>query len=207
MIFKEEAGIKITFGDKSTPLPSEAKRVIQVHGKNCMIVEDPNQQTDHIEADALVTALPGVTLAIKTADCLPILLYDSKEKIIAAVHAGWRGAKAGIIEESLEVMRSLGAKEIKASLGPSIKLDSYQVGEEFRDFFPDKYFIKKLEKFYFDLPKFAQDSLEKAGVREIWTSDLDTYSNKNLYSYRRSNGKLLTHERNLSFIYMSTFVN
>ena len=206
MISGKKAVIQWVFGDKNTPLPSEAKRVNQVHSDKLVLVLDPAEDTSLQEADALITRVPGILLSVKTADCLPLLLYDEKAQVIAAVHAGWKGAKLGIIERSLEAMRSLGAQEITALLGPSIQKDSYEVGQEFRDFFPDKYFSTANNSLFFDLPFFAKDSLIKAGIKDLWSSDLDTYQSNDFYSYRRANktGNPLTNqERQFSFIQLN----
>jgi YfiH family protein len=206
MIFGQKTGIRWVFGDKNTPLPSEAKRVNQVHSNKVIIVLDLAEDTSLQEADALVSKVPGIILSVKTADCLPLLLYDPEAKVIAAVHAGWRGAQLGIIERSLEAMKELGAKEITALLGPSIQKNSYEVGQEFRDFFPDKYLTAADTSLFFDLPLFAKDILIKAGIKDLWSSDLDTYQSNDFYSYRRSTklGKPLeSHARQFSFIQLN----
>jgi YfiH family protein len=203
MIFGQKAGIRWVFGDKNTPLPSEAKRVNQVHSNKVVLVLDPAEDTSLEMADALVTKVPGMILSVKTADCLPLLLYDPAAKVIGAVHAGWRGAQLGIIERSLEVMKELGAKDITALLGPSIQKDSYEVGKEFRDFFPDKYLTAANTSLFFDLPSFAKDILIKAGIKDLWSSDLNTYQSNDFYSYRRSSklGKPLpSQKRQFAFI-------
>lgn len=87
------------------------------------------------KCDGYVTDTEGVTLGVKTADCVPILMCDAENKIIGAVHAGWRGAFSGIAGECVAKMRKLGAKaeNIRAAIGPCIHSCCYEVGEDFRD--------------------------------------------------------------------------
>ena len=88
------------------------------------------------ETDALVTNQPGLCLCVQTADCVPVLLFDPKAKVIAAVHAGWRGTVGGIVENAVRKMtRNYGAsaENIMAAIGPSISPDIYEVGDEVVD--------------------------------------------------------------------------
>jgi polyphenol oxidase len=95
----------------------------QVHGNQVVIVDRPGACAG-AEADAAVTAGPGAALVVRTADCAPVGLA-SPEGIVGAVHAGWRGLMAGVLEAAVEVMRSLGAGEVSAALGPCIGAHAY----------------------------------------------------------------------------------
>jgi YfiH family protein len=101
-------------------------RLRQVHGAEVVVVEHPGQHAG-AEADAAVTNLRGAMLAILTADCAPIALA-SADGVIGAVHAGWRGLVAGVVERTVEAMRALGANHIEAALGPCIHPECYEFG-------------------------------------------------------------------------------
>lgn len=146
--------------------------------------------------DSLITTTPNLLLAIQTADCVPVLFYSPENKIIAAVHAGWRGAVKGILESTVEKMVQLGAEKNKiyAALGPCIWQESYQVGEDFIETlksYPDGYQEQFLIKdktpgyFFFDLPGYIQCRLQKAGLQHIDPSPFNTFSNpEKFFSYR-----------------------
>nr|WP_319511195.1 peptidoglycan editing factor PgeF [uncultured Draconibacterium sp.] len=87
------------------------------------------------ETDALVSNQPGLCLCVQTADCVPVLLFDPVEKVVAAVHAGWRGTVGGIVEKAISKMTNYGAsaKNIVAAIGPSISPEIYEVGDEVVD--------------------------------------------------------------------------
>lgn len=178
--------------------------VNQKHTNQIVIIDSPDKihpKTSRPQADAIVTNLKNLPIAIQTADCLPILLFDEEKGIIAAVHAGWRGAKSGIIENAIDAMISLDANihNINAIIGPAIQQNSYQVSEDFyQDFLNEdksnQIFFKKCSKdaskFLFNLPAYAIAKLEKKGIENITDSGIDTYHNANkFFSYRRSTHK------------------
>src|SRR5579862_4251101 len=104
----------------------------QRHTDNVVVV-DKEWAGDPPVADAMVTDRPGRVLGILTADCAPVLLADAKARVVGAAHAGWRGALAGIVDNTVQAMVKLGAEpgRIRAAVGPSIAQASYQVGPEF----------------------------------------------------------------------------
>lgn len=160
----------------------------QVHGTKVIHVTQPlNQET---EGDGLVTQVKGVALGILTADCGPVLFYDPFAGVIGACHAGWVGAKDGIIQETLRAMESLGGKraQIYAALGPTVQQMSYEVGPEFPEFFQDydTYFLpaKKEGHHYFNLPRYILDQLLKGGVEHIDDIRQNTFTG-NFASRRR----------------------
>ena len=102
----------------------------QVHGIEVVTVETPWAAGDGPRADALVTARAGLALGIITADCAPVLFHDAKAGIIGAAHAGWRGAAAGILEATAAAMAVLGARAIRAVVGPCIAQSGYEVGPD-----------------------------------------------------------------------------
>jgi YfiH family protein len=175
------------------------KLVNQNHSNSVISVTQDNthQSTSEIEADGIVTHVPGIALAVTTADCCPILLCDTKAQVIAAVHAGWRGALASIIPNAVATMVSLGAStsNIQAAIGPSIGQNSYEVGEEFYLQFisqntqNQRFFTKNNDRqtWYFDLKAYVASSLRTSGVRQIEDLAVNTYTEpQHLFSCRRS---------------------
>lgn len=102
----------------------------QVHGADVVVVDDPAAPPEGVEADALVTAAPGVALAVHTADCAPVLFTDAAAGVIGVTHAGWRGVAAGVLDATLDAMADLGATSPTAVLGPCIHVECYEFGRE-----------------------------------------------------------------------------
>ena len=167
----------------------------QIHSNKVVITDKAFTAGSLPHADALVTNTKGLVLGVLTADCAPVLLADSKAGVIAVAHAGWRGALAGVCEETVKSMETLGAdrKNIKAAIGPCIGKDFYEVGLNFFEHFMStnldykKFFGPgKRDKFYFDLASFVKLRLEGAGVKGVYTIALDTYREREkFFSYRR----------------------
>jgi polyphenol oxidase len=107
----------------------------QVHGPVVVTVDRPWTAGAGPQGDAMVTRQPGIALGIITADCAPVLLADPAAGVIGAVHAGWRGAAAGVLEATIAAMATLGADptRIAAAVGPCIRQPSYEVGGDLRD--------------------------------------------------------------------------
>ncbi|MBV8913749.1 MAG: peptidoglycan editing factor PgeF [Acetobacteraceae bacterium] len=153
----------------------------QVHGPEVVTVSAPWPPGAGPRADALVTAVPGLALGVVTADCVPVLLADAKACVIAAVHAGWRGALAGVLETTIAAMEALGAarSRIAAAIGPCIRQKSYEVRADLRD--PvlardpadHRYFAAgRPGHWQFDLPGYCANRL--AGLGQIDTLEADT---------------------------------
>lgn len=169
----------------------------QVHGNKVVTLEKPWPRDKKPEADAIVTAVPGVGIGVYTADCLPVLFAAKKQKIVGVAHAGWRGALNGVLEETVAAMVKLGAAaaDITAAFGPAISQTSYEVAEDFKNPFIEQ--DKDNEKFFaagkrpghlqFDLSGYAAHRLQKAGIGAVLHTWQDTLSNEKAYfSYRRS---------------------
>ena len=181
----------------------------QIHSADALIATDKNI-TNRPEGDALVTKLQNVAIGIYTADCIPVLFVDQKNSVIAAAHAGWKGAKNGIIENVIDKMISIGAKidNISVLIGPSIHQKSYEVSADYYENFiaessnNKQFFIDSVKKehYMFDLIGYTKYKISLAGIQNIHHINNDTFSNKELYpSYRRStlnntknNGSLLS---------------
>jgi len=185
----------------------------QVHQKEVVVVDDKSKiygESNLPKADGIVSNLKEVVLGIVTADCSPILLFDNEKKVIGACHAGWRGAKAGVISQTIKEMRNLGAKNISALIGPMIQQKSYEISFEFYDDFIDenienKFFFKTIEnsqKMLFDLCGYVQNKLRAEGISAIENLAIDTYQDeKNYFSFRRSTHQnLVDSGRNLAVI-------
>jgi YfiH family protein len=170
----------------------------QVHGAEALIVDGPwPAEMGRPRADALVTATRGLALGVQTADCAPILLCEPRAGVIAAAHAGWRGALAGILEAAVAAMEGLGAqrRRIAATVGPSIGPDAYEVGPEFeaeflrRDAASGAFFQRGDAgvRPRFDLPGYVLHRLRRAGIAGAGALAACTYTlGDDFFSYRRS---------------------
>jgi purine-nucleoside/S-methyl-5'-thioadenosine phosphorylase / adenosine deaminase len=145
------------------------------------------------EGDGLVTDRPGVALGILTADCAPVLFADSEAGVIGAAHAGWKGALAGVLENTVAQMETLGARpdRIVAAIGPAISQANYEVGADMRALFgaaDGRFFTPgRTGHFHFDLPGYAAHRLRQAGVAKISDLGLCTYPmDEGFFSFRRT---------------------
>jgi hypothetical protein len=166
--------------------------VHQVHSPHAVFVEEP-WSGERPHADALVTTAPGLVLSVLTADCAPVLLADEIAGVIAAAHAGWKGALAGVLERAVALMQRHGAEpaRIAAAIGPCIHQASYEVGPEFEARFAaaDARFFApgQGDRRLFDLPGFCAQRLAQLGVARIEVLPLDTYAEPaRLFSHRRA---------------------
>lgn len=165
----------------------------QVHSPIALPVDAPFEAGQRPEADALVTATPGLVLGVVTADCAPVLLADRRANVVGAAHAGWRGAHGGVLEAVVEAMEALGAhrEDIAAAIGPAIALESYEVDDAFRAHFTasdGRFFAPGREGHWlFDLEGYAEARLDAMGVGVVECLGLDTYALEDrFYSYRRA---------------------
>lgn len=178
--------------------PEALVTVHQVHSAIAITVSAPlnRQAPDRPRADAIVTATPGLLLAVLTADCQPVLFSDPRAGVIAAVHAGWKGALAGVLEATLDAMETLGARrdDISAVIGPSISQAAYEVGPDFLDLFladdpgHAQFFANgRNGRYQFDLPGFGLHRLRAAGIGQAaWTGHCTYTDPDRFFSYRRT---------------------
>jgi polyphenol oxidase len=178
-------------------LPNEPIWLNQVHGTQ--VVDADEHGSGVPSADASVTSTPGRVLAIMTADCLPVLLASSDGKVVGAAHAGWRGLAAGVIEQTVALMRakqSNGEKaqaEILAYLGPAIGPHAFEVGSEVRDIFmaqnPESAAcfeqLQEKGKYLADIYGLACLRLNALGIEHIEGGGECTLQNPDYFSYRR----------------------
>lgn len=169
----------------------------QVHGIEVLTISENGQLGDPTASDALVTNQHGLAIGVLTADCAPVLMADQAAGVVAAVHAGWRGAVGGVLEAAARSMESLGAQveNIKTAIGPCIGQNSYEVGQEFLEKFrnsdckSEKFFknAPRQEHYLFDLAGYVKHRLEGLGIKKIECCGIDTYEEADrCFSYRRS---------------------
>jgi YfiH family protein len=170
----------------------------QVHSPDVVTVERPwLRGGDQPRADAMVTATPGIALGILTADCVPVLLADMAAKVVGAAHAGWKGAKGGVVDATVAAMVALGARpeRIVAGIGPCIAQRSYEVGPEFPDGFLAEdganadFFVpaQRTGHSMFDIGGYVARRLERSGVGTIQRCPNDTMTEEDsFFSYRRA---------------------
>ena len=183
----------------------------QVHSNKFIFINKYTKfYNKRIKADAIITDQEKLPIAVLTADCVPILLFDNNKKMIAAIHAGWKGAYKGIINKVINFMLKNGCKKnhITAAIGPCIKQNNYNVKNDFKKKFIKKnkknkiFFKNKRNTIFFDLSNFVKSQLKSNKITKIDMINIDTFDKKNnFFSARRS--KSLNHDdygRNISII-------
>lgn len=163
----------------------------QTHSTNVRWVDTFGEVPD---TDAVITAEKGLCIAVKTADCIPVLVYDVRKQLIAAIHAGWRGTVGRIVEKTLQQMDSK-AEDLRAIIGPGISEESFEVGDEVYEQFlqagfpmqrlAKRYPSKDGERWHINLKDANRWLLEESGVEDIFVSDIDTMQSPLYYSARR----------------------
>lgn len=171
-----------------SPAPPVA-RMHQVHGNDVAVVKDaPRPDSAPPRVDGLVTSIPGVVLAVRVADCVPVLLADVDAGVVAAAHAGRPGMVAGIVPATLTQMRERGAGRIVAWLGPHVCGRCYEVPERMRaevtEVVPESYAETSWGTPAVDIGAGVRAQLEAAGV-EVFAVGRCTIEDEDLYSYRR----------------------
>ena len=194
-------------------IKSTAKNIFllhQIHSNKFVFINKYYKNQKKKRADAVITDIPKLPIGILTADCAPILIYDKRRKMIAAIHAGWKGAYKGIVSKVINFMIKKGCekKNIIAVIGPCIAQKSYNVKEDFKRKFLKKdkrnkvFFKKRKNLIYFDLSKYVKLQLKLMKITNLDTINIDTFPKKNnFFSARRS--LHLNHDdygRNISLI-------
>ncbi|PIW69038.1 MAG: peptidoglycan editing factor PgeF [Ignavibacteriales bacterium CG12_big_fil_rev_8_21_14_0_65_30_8] len=160
----------------------------QIHNTNITEVKKGGIYED---SDALITKEKGIGLAVSSADCSTIFIYDKLNKVIAAVHSGWRGTAKKILKFTLDKLTAdfdSSPSNLIVFIGPSISQKNYEVGNEVAEQFDDKYLQKKADKFLLDVSAVNYDILLNYGVKKenIEKSQLCSFEENNLlHSYRR----------------------
>ena len=183
----------------------------QIHTDRIHVIEEAPR--GRLRGDALVTARPGIFLIMKTADCLPVFLVDPTQRVIAAVHCGWRGTRLRILERTVEEMRlrcGCRPSSLLAALGPCIAAPCYEVGEDVREAFREenaagddfRRIAGRAGKYHFDLRAANRRQLIGAGIgaRRVFDAAACTHCDPRLHSFRRDRD---TAARLYNFIGMS----
>ena len=199
------AGVEAFTARRDSVLPYPVVQGHQVHNCKVAVIDRPGLTREDLEGyDAFVTNLPDVAIGVRTADCVPILLYDPVKRAVAAVHAGWKGTVLRILQNAMELMAfkfGSSAADIKAVIGPAIGPDSFQVGIEVAEKFKLAGFpMDYVWSFrgagdgtpmsgghHIDLFKANRWLLEQSGVLSdnIQVFDIDTFTVPEFFSARR----------------------
>ena len=167
----------------------------QTHSNKVVTINENNRNIQRISADALITKIKNIAISVLTADCVPILIYEEVNHVVACVHAGWRGAVNGIIKNTLnEIVNKSKNNKIYVAVGPCIGVENYEVGKEFYGEFIKEskkneifFFHGKKDKLLFDLRKYVNFKIKEFDIAHIENIDFDTYAEKkNFFSFRRS---------------------
>ena len=142
------------------------------------------------DTDAVITDRPRLCVCVKTADCIPILLYDTKQRVVAAVHAGWRGTVSRIVQKTVLEMQPHSPSDLHAIIGPGISLSRFEVGDEVYEAFlsagfPVGRIARRMERWHIDLWDANRWLLEEAGLTDIYVQGTCTRTSENFYSARR----------------------
>ncbi|MDO8313434.1 MAG: peptidoglycan editing factor PgeF [Sideroxyarcus sp.] len=169
-------------------MPSEPVWLEQVHGT---VVASADAADCRVQADACIARHRGAVCVVMTADCLPLLLCDEAGTVVGAVHAGWKGLAAGVIEATVKAM-DVAPHKLMAWLGPAISQQSFEVGGEVRAVFmahdvrAAEAFIPHGEKFHADIYQLAHLRLHALGITRIFGGNLCTFHQRDkFFSYRR----------------------
>ena len=196
---------KIKFNSKQIVLLN------QIHSNKFYYIDKKSKlNNSKFEGDALITNRSNTPIGILTADCAPILIFDQKKKMIAAIHAGWKGVYNGIVKKVVKFMikKDCSTHNITAVIGPCISLKNYEVKQDFIKKFikkdvKTKIFFKKINgKNYFSLNEYITYQLGSLGIKKIEVINKDTFNTKNnFFSSRRSKSRSENdYGRNISII-------
>ena len=185
----------------------------QMHSNKFVYIDEKSKFKSKPKADAIITNQKNIPIGVLTADCVPILICDERKNLVAAIHAGWKGAYKDIISKVINFMIKKGSnpRNITAAIGPAISIKNYEVKEDFKRKFLKKnkqnnrFFKIKYKKLYFDLPNYIKSCLLKNKIKKIETIKIDTFDiDNNFFSARRA--LKLNHDdygRNISIIMLN----
>jgi YfiH family protein len=182
----------------------------QTHSNKFYFIKNGHNFNKKIKADSLITNVKNIAIGVLTADCVPILIYDKDKDIISAIHAGWKGAYKGIINNTINFFIKNGSnvKSLIAIIGPCISEKNYEVKKNFQGKFIKKNVINKKffkttnNKTYFSLNKYIYSQLRNLGIKNLEVINKDTFDAKNnFFSARRAlKNKENDYGRNISII-------
>ena len=165
----------------------------QVHSDNVLWMHEAGRPE---ATDAVITDQPGLPVCVKTADCIPVLLYDTRQRIVAAVHAGWRGTVSRIVQKTVRQMHPLDPKDLHAIIGPGISLQQFEVGDEvYEAFFAAGFPMERIARrfpssngkgaWHIDLWDANRFLLQELGIDDIFVEGTCTRTSEDFYSARR----------------------
>ena len=197
-------------------IKSTAKSIFllhQIHSNKFVYINKKNKFRSKPKADAVITNQKNIPIGVLTADCVPILICDERTKLVAAIHAGWKGAYKDIISKVIQFMIKKGSnpKNITAAIGPAISAKNYEVKEDFKKKFIKKdkknslFFKRSKQKLYFDLTRYIHSSLKIINIKHIDIIKIDTFDIKNKFFSARRALKLKHNDygRNISIIMLN----
>ena len=185
--------------------------VKQIHSSKFVFLSKNSKiKNRSLNADAIICEKRKIPIAVLTADCVPVLIYDKSKKMVAAIHAGWRGAYKGIIQKVIKYMliKKCKPKNMTVAIGPCISKENYEVKEQFKNKFlkknknNNKFFISKKNKMYFDLNNYVKKQVKFNKIKNIDLINIDTFDEKNNFFSARRSLKLNHNDygRNISII-------
>ena len=194
---------------------NEIYLVKQIHSSKFVFIDkNQNKKTKKVEADAIITNKNNLPIGVLTADCVPILISDKKNSIVAAIHAGWKGAYKDIIQKVIKFIVNKGYKsrDLIAAIGPCISQNNYEVKYDFKKKFlkknpKNKIFFRIIKnKIYFNLRNFVKNTIKHSGVNKIDVLNKDTFNIKNNYfsARRATHLKEKDYGRNISLIMINS---
>lgn len=174
----------------------------QTHSDHVLWMTEAGRPED---VDAVITDRPGLCVCVKTADCIPVLLYDTRQRVVAAVHAGWRGTVSRIVQKTVREMHPHSPTDLHAIIGPGISLSRFEVGDEVYEAFRSAGFpVERIARrfplqwksassnggswegaWHIDLWDANRWLLEKVGVTDIYVEGICTRTSESFYSARR----------------------
>lgn len=175
-------------------MPDKLASPRQIHSAKAVITDKAYEPNERPECDALVTKRPGLLLGVLAADCAPIVICDPHNGIIAAIHAGWKGAVGGVIESTVEAMTEIGGDPAKmaAGIGPCLSQASFEVGPDLADAVLDKtpwaetlFEPGQGDRQFFDLKRYCAGRLARTGVAHIDALTDDTLTQPDDYFSHR----------------------
>ena len=190
--------IKKNLGVVCKKIKTKFKKIVlinQIHSNKLYYISKRSKINNKFKGDALITDRRNMPIAVLTADCAPVLIYDADRKMVAAIHAGWKGAYKDIVKKVVRFMVKKGCtiQNITAAIGPCISTNNYQVGEDFKKKFIRKdkknilFFKKNKNKNYFSLNRYIYFQLKSINIKKIDIINKDTFNIKNnFFSARRS---------------------
>ena len=205
LIYSLGPGVEAFTTRRDSVLPYPVIQGHQVHGSRIAIIDRPDLTREDLEGyDAFISDLPGVAIGVRTADCVPILLYDPVRRVIAAVHSGWKGTVLKISRSTVNLMGErfgTDPADLRAVIGPAIGPESFQVGEEVAEKFRAAGFpMESVWSFqgpgdgtpmsgghHIDLFEANRWILEECGLRpdNLRIHPIDTYQDPSFFSARR----------------------